>query len=267
MVCGFADGDAKSPCPRPTRDGGERCPLHAGRGGKAVPPSALRAAVCADLRSDDERRLDYHGLRVDDLDLSGLSLEHARLGALRFRDCTVEGTVDLSGSAVDQPVVFEGCTLGRLDASDADFAETVAVADSRLGAGTTGTCLTFRRAAVEGSLSLDEVRAEGSVEFASLAVEAWLELDGVSVTAGAHFPNATIERGQVVDTAFGRSVQFTGLEARQFTVERVTFEQSPRFDDARIERLRFRPAGDVECHLVGATVASTSPTTGAHSTT
>jgi hypothetical protein len=256
MVCGFvADVDGEpSPCPRPVRDDGERCPLHAAGEVEAVPPSALRAAVCADLRSDDERRLVYRGLTIDALDLSGLALEHDGLGALRFRDCTVAGTVDLSGSAVDQPVVFEGCSLGRLDASDADFSEAVTVADSCLGAGTTGTCLTFRRATVEGSLSLDEVRSEGSVEFASLAVEGWFELDGVSIAGGAHFPNATVERGQVVDTTFGRSAQFTGLEARQFTVERVTFERSPRFDDAAVETLRFRPAGDVECRLVGATV-------------
>lgn len=206
MACGFvAEGAEGSPCPRPSRDGGERCPLHAETAGESVPQSALRAAVCADLQSDDDRRLVYRGLALDALDLSDLALDHGGLGALRFRDCTVPGAVDLSGSAVGQPVVFEGCLFGRLDASDADFAEAVTVADTRLGAGTTGTCLTVRRATVEGSLSLDEVRPEGSVEFASVVVDGWFELDGVSVTGGAHFPNATIERGQVVDTTFGRS--------------------------------------------------------------
>jgi len=130
----------------------------------------------------------------------------------------------------------------------------VTVTDSRLGEGTTGTCLTFRRASVEESLSLDGVTAKGSVEFASFAVETWLELDGVSVTGGAHFPNATVERGQVVDSSFGRSVQFTGLDARQFTVERARFAQSPRFDDATLGMLRFRPTGDVECRLTGASI-------------
>jgi|GEM_PF-605518 len=261
MVCGYAAREGLSPCPRPSRekvgieDGGdERCPLHARRDGSAdASAAAVRAAVCADLRSDDERRLTYAGVELDALDLSGLALESDGLGAVRFVDSTVEGTVDLSGSAVEQPVVFEGCTLGRLDASDATFTGDVTVADSRLGDGN-GTCLTVRRTTVERALSLDDVAADGSVEFASLAVDSWFELDGVSVTGGAHFPNAAVERGQVVDSSFGRSVQFTGLEARLLTVERVSFAQPPRFDDAALGRLRFRPTGDVECHLAGATV-------------
>jgi len=123
MACGFvADGtDDLGPCPRPERDGGELCPLHAGAaadGDVSVPAAAVWAAVCADLRSDDERRLVYAGAVVETLDLSGLAVETDGIGAVRFVDSTVAGTVDLSGSAVEQPVVFEGCTLGRLDASD-----------------------------------------------------------------------------------------------------------------------------------------------------
>jgi len=263
MVCGYVARDELSPCPRPPRAGDEdgiqsegdgQCPLHAGADGSGnVTSSAVRATVCADLRSDDERRLTYAGVELDALDLSGLALESDGLGSIRFVDSTIEGAADISGSAVEQPIVFEGCTLGRLDASDATFAGDVTVADSRLGNGS-GTCLTFRRATVGGSLALDDVAAQGSVEFASLAVDTWFELDGVSVTGGAHFPNADVERGQVVDSSFGRSVQFTGLDARLLTVERVSFAQPPRFDDAALGRLRFRPAGDVECRLTGATV-------------
>jgi len=259
MACGFvADGtDDLGPCPRPERDGGELCPLHAGAaadGDVSVPAAAVWAAVCADLRSDDERRLVYAGAVVETLDLSGLAVETDGIGAVRFVDSTVAGTVDLSGSAVEQPVVFEGCTLGRLDASDATFARDVTVADSRVGEGTGGTCLTVRRATVEGSFSLDDVTADGSVEFASLTVETWFELDGLAVAGGAHFPNAAVERGQVVDCSFGRSVQFTGLDARHFTVERAAFAEAPRFDEAALGTLRFRPAGDVTCRLEGATI-------------
>ncbi|WP_018256110.1 potassium channel family protein [Halomicrobium katesii] len=252
MACGYvADRDAdRSPCPRPVGPDAERCPFHAAE----AADTDVRAAVCADLRSDDERRLEYVDVELDTLDLSGLVLETDGLAAVRFRDCTISETVALSGSAVEQPIVFEGCTLGRLDASDATFEESVTITDTRMGERRDGTCLTFRRATVAGSFSLDDVTAEGSVEFASLTAESWLELDGVSVTGSAHFPNAAIERGQIVDTTFGRSVQFTGLDARRFTVERVAFERPPRFDDAVVGSLRFRPVGSVECRLAGATV-------------
>lgn len=248
------DGDSRR-CPRPAADGRNRCPFHLDDERAADVDASLQTAFCADLDSDDDRRLEYVDVTVEELDLSSLHLETDSLATIQFRDCTVE-RLDLSASVVSQSVILDGCEVGRLDASDATFESDVTVCDSAIAVDSTGTGLVFGRATVDGALEIAGTTVGESVEFAACTVDGWFELDDTTVAGGAHFPNATFERAQFVDTTFQGPVQFTGVWSELLTIEGVSFAQSPQFDDAKLETLRFKPTGDVESRFHGATVES-----------
>jgi uncharacterized protein YjbI with pentapeptide repeats len=260
MPCGYQyeneHGDLRT-CPRDTYEDADWCPFHYRTAAETpaadVPTEALRRAFCADVASGDERRTEYVDVTVGNLDLSGLAAETDALEPLTFRNATVEGTVDVSKSAFDQPVRFQGCEFGSLDAMDASFDRSLTIEDCAFG-GSPGTCFTARRASVAGALDLSNTELDGSVEFAGCSVGEWLNVDGVTVTGGAHFQNASLARVQVIDTAFGRSAQFSGVDAAYATFESVSFSRDPRFDDARFEELRVHPAGSAEVRLHSAVV-------------
>lgn len=260
MACGYQyeteHGESRT-CPRDTYEDADWCPFHR-CAATETPPEAvscelLRRAFCADLSAGDERHTEYVDVVVDELDLSELAAESDVLEPLTFRNATVSGQLDVSKSTFDQPVHFEHCEVGSLDATDATFTRSLTVEDCVFG-GSPGTCFTVRRASVTGALELSNTELDGSIEFAGCSVGQWLNVDGVTVAGGAHFQNASLARAQVIDSEFGRSVQFSGVEANYATFESVSFSRDPRFDDARFEELRIHPAGTTEVRLHGANV-------------
>jgi hypothetical protein len=218
-----------------------------------VSPGDLRAAVCADIASDDPRRYEYVGITLASLDLSGLVIETDGIEPLRFTDVTVTGELDLSDAVVRARIEFDDCEIGRLDAMDATVESDLCCTGCRFGS-ESGTCFSLRRATVEGRLRLADSTFDGSVELSACRIEGWFNADGITVTGGAHFPGATFNRAQVIDSAFERSAQWTNAEAEYLAVERTSFGPPPEFDGATLETLRFRPRGDVECRLTDATI-------------
>jgi hypothetical protein len=222
--------------------------------------AALRAAVLADVAAADPARREYVDVHLVDLDLSALVVDGNDVGRLAFRNVTVDGTLDLSGSILRHPVAVEDCRIGRLDATGATFEMDVTVDGTRFeGTDDSAACLRARRGSFERSLRIDDTRFEGGVAFAACRVGEWLDLDGVSIEGPAHFPNATVGTVQFVATTFEAAVEFGGAAAEHAAFEGVRLDAPDGTLDlsgARFDRLRVSPAADLSCLLEGATVGA-----------
>ena len=121
--CGFGyevHDEARS-CPRQAVDGRERCPFHltpAERDAAGVGRGALRAAFVDDLYASDPRRREYVGVSIRDLNLFELVVDGGDVGRIAFRDLSVRGTLDLSGSVWRH---IDDALIGQVDATDAAF--------------------------------------------------------------------------------------------------------------------------------------------------
>lgn len=259
----YTGGGEERTCPRPTTGDHDRCLFHLTpdeRDAAGIASSAVRAAFRADLDANDPTRREYVDLRFRDLDLSSLVVDGRDVDSLTFREVTVEGTLDLSGSVVRHPLTIIDCRIGRLDATRGSFGMAVEIDGTVLGAGEVASALRARRASFEQSLRVADTRIEGTVEGSSCEVEAWFGLDGVTVGGRAHFPEATFGRAQFVESTFEAGAEFVGATAASatFDVVRVGSGHALDLSEGSFERLRVYPGGDLDCRLVDATIGAGS---------
>jgi len=253
--------DEDRECPRPAAVDHDRCVFHltpAEREAAGITDAGLRRAVRADLEADDPARREYVDVSLRGLDLSALVVDGDDAGHLTFRSVTVEGTVDLSGAVVRHPIAFEDCRIGRLTADRASFEMGVAIRGCRFGDDAAEpTPVRVTRGSFDRSLQVSDTEIDGSAEFAGCRVVGWLGFDGVTVTGTSHFPNAAVGTAQFVSTTFGRGVEFGGAEADIAVFEDVVVgDGSLDLATMTAEELRVRPAGDLRCRLVDATVSA-----------
>lgn len=257
----YTTDDTERACPRQTANDRDRCVFHlapADRDAAGLGPAALRTAFLADVDADDPARREYVDMHLAALDLSRLVIDGNDVGQLRFREVTVDGTLDLSGSVVDHPVAIEDCQFGRLDATTAAFGMDVTVDGTTVGGAESTTCLRARRASFERSFRITNTRFDGSVEFAGCRVNGWLDVDGVTVTGRAHFPNVSFARAQFVSTTFENDAEFVGATGDHATFDQLQFASGGTLDlsDVTFDRLRVFPAGDLACRLENATIGA-----------
>jgi hypothetical protein len=225
-----------------------------------VTESELRASFVADVGADDPARREYVDVHFEDMDLSALVVDGNDVGPITFREVTIDGTFDLSGSVVTHPIAIEDSRIGQLDVTATTFEMDVTVEESTFGwASDAATCLRARRGSFDRGLQISDVRFDASVEFAACDVEEWLEFDSCVVGGGAHFPNVSVGRAQFVSTTFENGVEFTDASIDIATFDRVeTGDTAGTLDltDGSIGRLRVFPGGAIECHLHEATVST-----------
>lgn len=256
------DGEERA-CPRPTADDHERCPFHLTpheRDAAGISSAGLRAAFRADLDANDPARRQYVDLRFRELDLSSLVVDGRDVGSVTFRQVTVEGTLDLSGSVVRHPLRIVDCRIGRLDATQSSFGMAVDVDETVLGTGDGKSAFRARRASFEQSLRVADTQIEGTVEAPSCEVEGWFDLDSVTVDGRAHFPEATFGRAQFVGSTFEAGAEFVGATAAHATLDDIRVGSGHALDlsEGSFERLRVYPGTDLDCRLVDATVGAGS---------
>ncbi len=261
-ACGVAyevDGEDRS-CPRPAADGRHRCPFHLEPGEREAAdlgPAALRAAFAADLDAADARRREYVGVTLRDLDLSKLVVDGDDVGRIVFRDLTVEGILDLSGSVWRHPLDLEDAAVGHLDGSDATFEMGVTISDSRLGSPSgPATAIRFSRTTFERSLRLVEVDVAGDLSFSGCRIRDWLTVDDVDVAGRTHLQEVSLGTVQLLETRFDGTVGFGGAECDHLTLDGVEAGADARLDlsEGEYDRLRVFPGGSLTCVLQAATV-------------
>ncbi len=254
--------EGSTACPRPAVGGLSRCLFHlppAHRRAANLTENDLREAFRMDIRSSDDRRREYNGVVIEDVDLdfSLLVVDADDLSRLRFRNCTFDGSLSLVGSVVRHPIDLIECSIVHLDLTGSTLEHDVTVQDTHLGAEDDSiTCLTARKATFERSFRLERTEISGSIEFAGGTVEDWLDIDRVTVDGRVHFPNAHVQHAQFIDVDFGDTVEFVGLRAGHLAFERTRFATDPTLDEAILGRIRCRPAGDVTWSFRGATLES-----------
>jgi hypothetical protein len=255
------DGTERA-CTRPATDGHDQCVFHltpAERDDAGIDTAALREAFLADFDSDDTTRRTYVDVQLRALDLSELVVDGHDVGPLTFRNVSIDGSLDLSGSIFRHPVVVAESGIGRLDASDASFEMDVTVEDSTLGASSDrATCMRAKRAAFERSLRVRQTRFAGSVEFAASRFEGWLNVDGVTVEGRAHFPRVSARTMQFSATTLESGAEFTGADAETASFDGVSVPDGSRLDlsETRYSLLRVDPQGGLTCLLEAADVAA-----------
>ncbi|MEF8827244.1 MAG: potassium channel family protein, partial [Halapricum sp.] len=197
-------------------------------------------------------------IHFDELDLSALVVDGSDVGHLVFRDVTVDGTLDLSGTVVRHPVDLRECRIDRLDATAATFEMDVTVDETVFGtASEPSTCLRARRGSFERSLRISDVRFDGGIEFAACDISGWLDFDDVTVAGPAHFPNLSFGTVQFVSTTFESGAEFVGVTGDQALFDRVRLDGSEEpldLSEGTFGLLRVCPEGDVLCHLEDSTV-------------
>jgi hypothetical protein len=260
--CGFGyeSRDETRSCPRPAVDGRERCPFHltpAEREAADVGPGALRAAFVDDLEVSDPHRREYVGVSVRDLDLSELVVDGGDVGRIEFRDLSVHGTLDLSGSVWRHPLDVEDAQIGQLDATDAAFEMAVDLTESTLGrTGGPATAMRFSRSTLDRSLRVAAADVMGSLAFPGATIQGWLTFDEVDISGRTHFPRASLATAQFLATQFGDTVEFGGASCDHLTFDGVGLAADARLDlsDGAYDRLRVFPGAAVTCRLEAATV-------------
>lgn len=247
-------------CPRPATDGRKRCPFHlepAERDAAGVGPGDLRAAFVADLEADDPRRREYVSVGVRDLDLCELVVDGGDARRIAFRDLSVEGTLDLSGSVWRHPLDLEDARIGQLDAANAAFELDVTVRDSTIGSQDgPATALRLGRSTLERSFRVTTVKFTGGLAFPGCRIPGWLTFDDVDVAGRTHFSEASLGTAQFLQTRFGDTIEFS-----RATCDRLTFDGVGLATDACLDlsegtynRLRVFPGGALTCLLNEATV-------------
>lgn len=254
MPCGYAydgpDGEQRS-CPREVAGGQERCVFHLERTDRDtgdIAPAEYRAAVRADLDSEDARRYEYVDVAMEELDLSDLVLETAGVEPIRFRNVEIAGGLDISGSIVRSTLRFENCRIGRFDAMDAAVERDLSVRNCRLG-GAVSTAATLRRATIEQTLTLEHSVLDGSLECSGCRVAGWFDVEALGVAGDVHLSNATFDRVQMIDSEVDGGVDANDVRATHFSFVRVSLGGDPTFAGGTIDTLRVRPTGDLECDL------------------
>lgn len=255
-----AAGDERT-CPRPAAADLEKCVFHLQpeeRAAADVTGADLRAAVVADLDADDPARRDYVDVHLPELDLSALVVDGDDVGHLTFRDVTVAGTLDLTGTVVRHPIAIEDAEIGRLVVDRASFEMEVTVEGSAIGTSVGGTALRAHRGSFDRSFQIAATRFEGGVDLAACWIDGWLSFDDTTVVGGAHFPNLAVGTAQFVSTTFESGAEFAGTTAGHATFQGVVVSEDAPLDltEGRFEELRVRPAGDLRCRLAEATVSA-----------
>ena len=250
-------------CPRPVAADHDRCVFHLTpeeRAAADVTSSTMRSAFLADVDADDPARREYVDIQFDGLDLSALVVDGSDIGHLTFRNVTVDGTLDLSGTVIRHPVDLRECRIDQLDATVATFEMDLTVDDTAFGSvSEPSTCFRARRGSFERSLRLSDVRFDGSVEFAACDVGGWLDFDDVTVAGPAHFPNLSFGTVQFVSTTFESGAEFVGATGDQALFDRVRLDGSEEpldLSEGTFGLLRLCPEGDVLCYLEGSTVSA-----------
>lgn len=264
-TCGhsYTIDDSERTCQRPVYDDCNECAFHLGpalRHDAGISSATLRDAFLADIEADDPSRREYADIELTGLDLSSLVLDGHDVGHITFRDVTVEGTLDFSGSIVRHPIEIVDCEIGRLDATAASFEMDVTVDGTAFGAPSgASTCFRARRGSFDRSLQISDIRFEGNVAFPLCDVAGWLDFDGVTVTGRAHFPNLSVGRAQFVATTFQGAVEFAGATGEQAVFDRVRVDGGDGILDlseGNFELLRVVPDAEFECDLTRATVSA-----------
>lgn len=255
------DGTERA-CSRPATDGHDRCVFHltpAERDDAGIDTAALREAFLADFDADDAARRTYVDVHLHALDLSELVVDGHDVGPITFRNVTIDGALDLSGSIFRHPVVVAGSRVGRLDASDASFEMDVTIEDSTLGASSDrSTCVRAKRASFERSLRVRQTRFAGSVEFAASRFEGWLIADALTVEGRAHFPRVSARTMQFSATSLESGAEFTGADAETASFDGVSVPAGSLLDlsETRYSLLRVDSEGALTCLLEAAEVAA-----------
>ncbi|QAU11914.1 two pore domain potassium channel family protein [Halorubrum sp. BOL3-1] len=225
-----------------------------------VTSSTLRAAFLADIGADDPSRQEYVDVHLEELDLSQLVVDGSDVAHITFREVTVDGVFDLSGSVVGHPMTIEECHIDGMDVSDTVFERQVEVRGTVLGRPSASTaCFRARRGSFERSLRIRDTRFDGSVEFAQCSVREWLNFDSVTIGGRAHFANVSFGRAQFVSTAFRDDVEFVGAASEYATFDDIGVDESVTgidLSEGSFERLRIYPATDIECRLRDATISA-----------
>ncbi|MEF8825301.1 MAG: potassium channel family protein [Halapricum sp.] len=250
-------------CPRPVAADHDRCVFHLTpekRAAADVTSSTLRSAFLADIGADDPARREYVDIQFDGLDLSALVVDGSDVGHLTFRNVTVEGTLDLSGTVVRHPVDLRECRINRLDATGATFEMDFTVDETAFGsASEPSTCLRARRGSFDRSLRISDVRFDGGVEFAACDVSGWLDFDDVIVAGPAHFPNLSFGTVQFVSTTFESGAEFVGATGDHALFDGVRLDGSGDpldLSEGTFGLLRLCPEGGFRCHLGNSTVSA-----------
>jgi hypothetical protein len=256
------DGSERD-CPRPVAADHDRCVFHLTpeeREAADITSSTLRTAFLADVDADDPARREYIDTHLEELDLSALVIDGSDVGRLVFRNVTVDGTLDFSGTVVRHPFAIRDCRIGRLDATAATFDMDLGVDETVFGtASERSTCLRARRGSFERSVRISDVRFDGGIEFAACDVRGWLDFDDVTVAGPAHFPNISFETVQFVSTTFESGAEFVGATGNQALFDSVHLGGSGEpldLSDGTFGLLRVCPEGGFRCHLKDSTVSA-----------
>lgn len=246
-------------CPRSTYEDADRCVFYLSSEARQqadITSDDLRAAFRSDITASEDRRREFVGVNLEELDLSSLVVDGDDVGQIRFHNTTIEGSLTLSGSIIRHPIVLSDCRIGRLELTGATFEDGVTIDDSTIGTPQIETSsLRCRRTTFKRSLHISASEVEGSLEFAACRIEDWLDVDRVKISGHAHFPNASLRRAQFIDTRFESKTGFNGITGRHVTFERCRFATPPDFSEATLDTLRMRPEGDMECLLKDATIS------------
>jgi len=258
--------DSERTCQRPVYRDRDRCVFHLGptaRQDAGISSPTLRDAFLADIEAEDPARREYVDVELAGLDLSSLVLDGHDVGHITFRDVTVEGTLDFSGSIVRHPIEIVDCEIGRLDATAAAFEMDVTVDGTAFGTPSgASACFRARRGSFERSLQISDTRFEGNVAFPVCDVTGWLDFDGVTVTGRAHFPNVSVGRAQFVATTFRGAVEFVGATGDQAVFDGVRVDEADGavgildLSEVDFELLRVVPDTEFACDLTKATVSA-----------
>lgn len=149
----YGDDGSERSCSRPVATDWDRCVFHltpAERRTADVTSATLRAAFLADVDADDSSRQEYVDVHLDELDLSQLVADGSDVVHITFREVTIDGALDLSGSVVGHPVTVEACHIDSMDVTDTVFERQVDIGGTVFGtASASTTCLRARRGSFE----------------------------------------------------------------------------------------------------------------------
>jgi len=226
-------------------------------------------ALTAVLRHGTAEQKELVDCTFPALSLANRTVEPDETHPVVFRDCTFEGPIDLTGTHLKIPVVFENCTVGGIEAEGAwfeddvelresavrgavDCFETRFVRDARFTGTTFEAPANFDEAAFEDDTRFDGVRFANVARFRAASFEGKSnELDdnasfiGTAFADDAEFTQARFEHVVFADATVGgearfREADFTG--DADFTD--ITFEGDAVFDEVDV---------DADINLEGAT--------------
>jgi uncharacterized protein YjbI with pentapeptide repeats len=240
-------------CPHEAHPESEYCVFHMSRDERTahdVMPDDIVESLRANLQSPDTRVNEYVGADLPHLSFTYQDINGATNHVLNFQHADIEG-LDLTHGRLDQGLILQEATVGRLKFEDATVTGDVEANELTVRGDVTTDEATFQQdvhfdgAVFQGNVDCDETTFQSDTTFRGATFQGVTQFRNISTNGSSHvlddhlsFANATFRD----DVSFRQATfDYVTFERARFNAgsdfEHVTFGGDTRFDEATFQRM------------------------------